>query len=237
MARADGSLFWAELRGRPVLASDSHAGTIWTVSDVSAQVDERETLAWSATHDLLTGLSNRRGFLQVLEQLYESRASTGAAELIVIDLDRFKPINDQAGHAAGDAMLKLVAAAISARVRASDLVVRTGGDEFAVLLAGCHHEAALRIAEAIRSDISGIELCWDRHRLCVGASLGVASLKPDTVSVGAWLAAADEACYAAKAEGRGLVRSASRPFLMPPPVRPTGGRVTAALPGPATAAT
>jgi len=213
MARADGSPFWAELRGRPVLASDSQAGTIWTVSDVSAQVDERETLAWSATHDLLTGLSNRRTFLHRLEQMFSHRADEGAAQLIVIDLDRFKPINDQAGHAAGDAMLKLVAAAISACVRAGDLVVRTGGDEFAVLLAPCQHPAALRIAETICIAITGIALSWNRHSLRVGASLGVAALSPLTPSVGAWLAAADEACYAAKAEGRGIVRSADRPML------------------------
>ncbi|MBP6544258.1 MAG: GGDEF domain-containing protein, partial [Piscinibacter sp.] len=123
-----------------------------------------------------------------------------------------KPINDRAGHAAGDAMLKAVAAAITARVRASDLVVRLGGDEFALLLERCTHETALRIAENVRRAITEIELPWDRHTLRVGASLGVASLGAETASVDAWLAQADAACYAAKAAGRGAVL-AHRPTL------------------------
>jgi len=213
MLRADGSRFWAQLRARPVDDADTAAGTIWTLADITEQVASREQLEWSATHDVLTGLANRKVFDQRLAKVLEARPRSLPAELVMIDLDHFKPINDQAGHAAGDAMLKAVAAAITARVRASDLVVRLGGDEFALLLERCPHDTALRIAENVRSAIAGIDLHWEQRRLRVSASLGVATLTAETTGVAAWLQAADAACYEAKAAGRGAVRIAQRPAL------------------------
>jgi diguanylate cyclase (GGDEF)-like protein len=92
-------------------------------------------------------------------------------------------------------------------------VVRTGGDEFAVLLERCSHGAALRIAESVRAAITQITLPWEGKTLRVGASLGVASPAVDTPNLDAWLQAADSACYAAKAAGRGAVKAALRPAL------------------------
>lgn len=213
MLRADGSRFWGQLRGRPVSDGDPSAGTIWTIADISEQVAAREQLEWSATHDVLTGLANRKLFAQRLARVVEALPRSLPAEVVMIDLDHFKPINDRAGHAAGDAMLKAVASAITSRVRASDLVVRLGGDEFALLLERCPHDTALRIAENVRQAIAAIELSWEGLTLRVGASLGVASLNAETAGVEDWLAAADAACYTAKAEGRGAVRAATRPAL------------------------
>ena len=213
MLRADGSRFWGQLRGRPVSDGDPSAGTIWTIADISEQVAAREQLEWSASHDVLTGLANRKLFAQRVARAVDALPRSLPTEVVMIDLDHFKPINDLAGHAAGDAMLKAVAAAITSRVRASDLVVRLGGDEFAVLLERCPHDTALRIAENVRQAITAIALPWEGRTLCVGASLGVASLGADTDSVEQWLAAADAACYAAKAAGRGAVRAAARPAL------------------------
>ncbi len=213
MLRADGARFWAQLRGRPVNEGDPSAGTIWSVVDISEQVASREQLEWSATHDALTGLANRKLLDQRLGRVFEARPHSLPAEVVMIDLDHFKPINDRAGHAAGDAMLKAVAAAITSRVRASDLVVRLGGDEFALLLERCTHETALRVAEEVRQAIGAIALHWEGQPLGVGASLGVASLGADTSSAENWLAQADAACYAAKAAGRGSVRAAHRPSL------------------------
>lgn len=213
MLRGDGSRFWAQLRGRPVDAADSAAGTIWSVADVTEQVAAREQLEWSASHDPLTGLANRKVFQQRLERVLGARPRSLPAALVMIDLDHFKPINDAAGHAAGDAMLKAVAAAITARVRASDLVVRFGGDEFALLLERCPHDTALRIAENVRRAVSDIVLPWEGHLLRVGASLGVAPLAADTPDAAAWVEAADAACYGAKAAGRGVVETARRPLL------------------------
>ena len=103
----------------------------------------------------------------------------------------------------------------------SDLVVRLGGDEFALLLERCPLDVALRVAENVRAAIAALVLPWEDRQLRVGASLGVACLAPDMADVAAWVMAADAACYAAKAAGRGMVRSASK---RPPVAR-------AALPG------
>ena len=213
MLRADGTRFWGQLRGRPVADGDPSAGTIWTIADISEQVAAREQLEWSATHDALTGLANRKLFSQRLARVVEALPRSMPAVVVMIDLDHFKPINDRAGHAAGDAMLKAVAAAITSRVRATDLVVRLGGDEFALLLERCPHDTAIRIAENVRQAVSAIALPWEGKTLSVGASLGVASLTAEVAGVDEWLAAADAACYAAKAAGRGAVHAAGGPKL------------------------
>jgi len=209
MLRADGRSFWAQVRGRPVDRSKPDAGAIWTLHDISDQVAARLRLEWSASHDGLTGLANRTVFQRRLLQAFEARGSRPSASVIVIDLDYFKPINDAAGHAAGDAMLKAVAAEISRQVRAGDLVVRTGGDEFALLLECCPPATGLRIADDIHRAIVGITLAWQDEVLRVGASLGVAALSAETESVDSWLAEADAACYQVKRAGRGAVLAAS----------------------------
>lgn len=210
---ADGSSFWGRLRSRPVDAADPAAGEIWTLNDITEQRAEREQLEWSATHDVLTGLANRKAFEARLRRLFAGRPASLPAALVMIDLDHFKPINDRAGHAAGDAMLRAVAGAIGACVRTTDLVVRLGGDEFAVLLEHCEHDVALAVAEKLRQAVHGVALPWQGQTLRVGASLGVASLEADTASAEAWLEAADAACYAAKHGGRGAVRAAKQPAL------------------------
>lgn len=156
--RRDGSSFWAALGARPTHAAQPAQGIIWTVSDVSAHVAARSQLEWSAYHDPLTGLANRAAFDKRLASLFATRPQSLPAALVAIDLDHFKPINDTAGHAAGDAMLKAVADAIRSCVRAGDLVVRIGGDEFALLLEHCPEERALRVADQVCQAIAGIEL-------------------------------------------------------------------------------
>jgi diguanylate cyclase (GGDEF)-like protein/PAS domain S-box-containing protein len=200
--RKDGSEFWGQLCGRPVDPLDVGAGTIWTLSDISDSRASRESLEWSAKHDPLTGLANRAAFEERLKAVIDHPP----AAVLVMDLDRFKPINDAHGHRAGDAMLKLVAAALTAHVRTGDLVVRTGGDEFAVILERCPADAAQRVAAEVQRAIARVELAWEGQRLTVGASVGVAPLTDLFNSIEAWVAAADEACYAAKAAGRGTVR-------------------------------
>lgn len=202
--RKDGSQFWGQLNARPVARDNPGAGTIWTCADVTDLRASREHLEWIATHDPLTGLGNRVAF----EARLKAVLGHPPAALLVIDLDRFKPVNDRHGHLAGDAMLRTVAAALVAHVRAGDLAVRTGGDEFAVVLERCPPEAAQRVAGAVQRAISRAELRWEGEVLTVGASVGVAPLWGEFASVEDWIAAADAACYAAKVAGRGTVRMA-----------------------------
>ena len=125
--------------------------------------------------DPLTELLNRRGFERELKRsvAYVKRYGTSAA-LIYLDLDGFKPVNDRHGHAAGDAVLKAISAALLANVRASDVVARLGGDEFVVLLWNVSGPVAAAKAAALEQVIYTTPLRWGASTLVVGASAGVA---------------------------------------------------------------
>jgi PAS domain S-box-containing protein len=127
MRRRDGTSFWAALRCSPVNANNTTLGTVWTFSDVEEIRASRELLEWSASHDPLTGLANRKAFELRAGRLIETFPASHPASMVFIDLDRFKPVNDTAGHLMGDLMLLTVAKAIMGRVRAGDLVARIGG--------------------------------------------------------------------------------------------------------------
>ncbi len=214
LVRADSSRFWARLQGAPVRVGENDAGTIWIFTDITESRRHREQLSWSASHDELTALVNRREFeLRLAEELGE-RADAEPAAALFIDLDRFKAVNDSGGHAAGDAVLKGIAGILLARARTHDTVARVGGDEFAVLLRGCDPRAAERIAASICSRVAEYRLEWDSgvhvQSLSVGASVGIVAIDATFGSVKDVLKAADEACYEAKRAGRGTVRTFRR---------------------------
>ena len=159
-----------------------------------------------ARHDALTGLPNRRVFSENLEAAI-ARASRGNSEfaVLLLDLDRFKPINDLHGHAVGDAVLIEVASRLSGLVRKTDTAARLGGDEFAVILdnAGQKNLAAdaVAVAERLIATLSRpIEV--DGQSLSVGASIGIATCPTDGADPETLLQAADMAMYRAKQEGR-----------------------------------
>ena len=204
--RRDGSRFWGRQQGQPVRWGDVPAGTVWTLEDVTQQRQQREKLAWSSSHDALTGLANRADFERRLQTQCEERRGHEPSSALFIDLDRFKAVNDRAGHAAGDAALVAVARALERLVRQEDCVARLGGDEFAVLLMACDGADAARVAEKMRAAIEALHVPWPTGKLSVGASLGVVQLGPQLTDAAAVLAAADAACYAAKHGGRNGVR-------------------------------
>jgi diguanylate cyclase (GGDEF)-like protein len=150
--------------------------------------------------DPLTELLNRRGFERELKRVlaYVKRYGASAA-LLFIDLDGFKPVNDRYGHAAGDAVLKTVAATLTRNVRASDIVGRLGGDEFLVLLWNVTAAAAVAKAAALETLIATAAADWDVATLTVGASAGVAQIDPADTAADL-LARADAAMYARKRE-------------------------------------
>jgi diguanylate cyclase (GGDEF)-like protein len=183
------------------------------VAEVEALKAELETararmreLEIRADVDPLLDIFNRRGFERELTRAlaYVKRYSTSAA-LLYLDLDGFKPINDRFGHAAGDAVLRQIAAALTRHVRASDIVARIGGDEFAMLLWNLSEEHAARKAEALETLIAGTGIQIDADELRVGASVGVAMLTP-LDGAPQVMARADQAMYARKA-ARGSGRS------------------------------
>jgi diguanylate cyclase (GGDEF)-like protein len=155
--------------------------------------------------DPLTETLNRRGFERELKRslAYVKRYGATAA-LIFLDLDDFKPVNDRHGHAAGDAVLKAIAAALCSRVRASDVVARIGGDEFAVLLWNISAADARAKAAALEAAAYATPVVWGRSTLAVGASAGVTVCGP-TDSAAEVLARADAEMYARKAERQRVV--------------------------------
>jgi len=211
---AHGRVFWARIRARPVVEGDHESGSIWSLYDIDEQVAARETLQHEVRHDALTGVLNRKGFERMLAEAWAAASPAQPASLVMIDLDHFKPVNDRGGHAAGDAMLKAVAESIARQVRGTDAVARLGGDEFAVLLPGCGEAHAREIVAKIHQGVREIALPWQGEVFRIGASLGVAEWLPSYGSAREWLAAADAACYEAKAAGRDAVRSAeARPSM------------------------
>jgi diguanylate cyclase (GGDEF)-like protein len=156
--------------------------------------------------DPLTETLNRRGFERELKRslAYVKRYGTSAA-LLFVDLDGFKPVNDRHGHAAGDTVLKAVAATLQHQVRASDVVARIGGDEFAVLLWNVSGPAATAKAGGLEAAVFATPVRWGSSTLVVGASAGVALLGA-LDSADEVLARADAAMYARKAARQERVR-------------------------------
>jgi diguanylate cyclase (GGDEF)-like protein/PAS domain S-box-containing protein len=205
LMRHNGQIFWARMRGRAVVPGDVTQGTIWTIEDVTAAREQREKLTWRASHDALTGLLNRAAFERLLDAAV-ANAATQPFSALFIDLDRFKQVNDTAGHAAGDALLRDIAQVLAAELRKSDVVARLGGDEFAVLLPACPPPQAQTLADALCSAVQQYRLRWEGQHYGVGASVGlVAAVDGRFATAADVLRAADAACYSAKRRGRSRV--------------------------------
>lgn len=171
-----------------------------------ARIDELQ--AWADT-DFLLNIYNRRGFERELERSVSYlRRYNAAAVLIVLDVDRLKPINDAYGHAAGDTVLKGVVAVLMRHVRSSDVVGRLGGDEFGVLLWNLTHADALAKAQALEDAIDQLTFVFKGQPVVAGASAGVAVIGAADDAASA-MEAADRAMYARKMARRGRVLSAT----------------------------
>jgi diguanylate cyclase (GGDEF)-like protein len=163
---------------------------------------ELEKLRHAATHDSLTGLPGRNLFLDRLDQLLRhARRRKEGFTLAMIDLDRFKALNDRLGHLAGDAMLQEIARRLRRCVRESDTVARLGGDEFALILVGAaERDAAARILDKVLAAASA-PVRFEHHTLRVGVSAGACLYPRDGRSVEELRRRADAAMYAAKRAG------------------------------------
>lgn len=168
---------------------------------------DQAALAELATRDPLTGLLNRRELLRRLrEELDRSRRYERPCALLLLDIDRFKSVNDTWGHPAGDAVLRALAGTVLDSVRASDHVGRYGGEEFAVLLPETGAEGALTLAERVRAAIAATPIAVSSERsIAVTASIGVALRPGDAADVESLVACADRALYRAKQNGRNAV--------------------------------
>jgi diguanylate cyclase (GGDEF)-like protein len=185
---------------------------IMVVEDASEEHSRVERLSHEATHDPLTGLSNRREFIRRLETcLFSVKTEQARHVLCFVDLDKFKEVNDSCGHRAGDAMLVGLCGVLRSTLRDGDTLARLGGDEFGIILSHCPLNVATRIAEQLRTAVEGWEFQWQERSFQVTASIGIMELREEQEAQQAAdvLDAADHACYQAKHGGRNCVHVVS----------------------------
>lgn len=163
-------------------------------------------LSHQAAHDLLTGLLNRQAFEAAVRlTLDESVFAPETHALLLLDLDRFKVVNDSCGHPAGDHLLKDLSAHLGNRLRHSDVLARIGGDEFGVLLRYTLPEDAQRVAEKLRTAVEDFRFSWEGQSFRIGASIGMVPFGEHRITLEELLSTADACCYSAKEEGRNRV--------------------------------
>ncbi|MGY3450148.1 GGDEF domain-containing protein [Bradyrhizobium sp. USDA 4353] len=201
----------ASSRARPPATAAAPAGARQTIRRLKAELAAAEAriaeLTATAERDFLLDIFNRRGFARELHRsiaFIKRYDATGA--LVVLDVDRLKPINDTFGHAAGDVVLKAVARVLGEQVRSSDVIGRLGGDEFGVLLWHLSETDARAKAAALEEAIDGLSFTFGDQTVRAGASAGVALLDKRVNPVRA-LEEADRAMYIRKAQRRHDVRA------------------------------
>lgn len=187
----------------PLQIDGERQGSVVAFRDISARKLLEEELRWQATHDALTKLLNRAYFETELEQeVHRLKRSDHISALLFVDLDRFKYINDTAGHAAGDQLLIDVAHKLRGRLRLSDTLARIGGDEYAIILRNIKREDVYAAADQFRKVLIAAPFSYGGHQFKVSATVGVCVMDEDTSSAGAAMANADIACKVAKNRGR-----------------------------------
>jgi diguanylate cyclase (GGDEF)-like protein len=188
-------------------AAGQSAGFLCLFYDVTERERMQVELRHAASHDSLTGLSNRLAIEDRLENaVARSEREHLQFAVLAVDLDGFKPINDQYGHAAGDAMLIHVARQLSNAVRSADSVARVGGDEFVVVLENVQDPAAVKLlVEKILAAIS-TPVIFGAQPLAVSASVGIATFPAHATRPRELLRVADEAMYQAKRAGKNCMR-------------------------------
>jgi diguanylate cyclase (GGDEF)-like protein len=171
------------------------------IRDITARMLAMQQMSHEAAHDPLTGLANRREFERRLQLALDNFKLNGQAHVLCyLDLDKFKAVNDGAGHAVGDELLKQIAGLLKARIRIADLLARLGGDEFGLLLENCSVERATLISLALIQGVDELRFSANGQYYRIGISVGLVGITSDMAAADV-LAAADQACYVAKRSG------------------------------------
>ncbi|MBN8430808.1 EAL domain-containing protein [Microbulbifer salipaludis] len=202
-----GNSYDVKCSASPLCSSSSQVlGAVLVFQDVTETRRLIRQLRYKAHHDDLTHLPNREAFRrELLEAVASVRNSDLVHTLAYMDLDRFKVINDSAGHQAGDALLRNLARFLKGQLRETDCVARLGGDEFGILLRDCSKEQGLLRCEQLVRKIIALRFPWAGRVFDVGASVGLTEVRRDNNQVADLMSQADVACYSAKHAGRGVV--------------------------------
>ncbi len=187
----------------PLSVNGKQEGSVIAFRDISDRKMMEEKLRWQATHDHLTGLYNRRYFESYLENEINNVKRSGIMSAVVyLDLDRFKYVNDTAGHEVGDRLLIDLSQEVNKSLRRHDIAARIGGDEFALILKNVDESLAINIADEIRTSLSNLRVHHEDKTYHVNASFGVALMDEPDITGGDVMANADIACHISKRMGR-----------------------------------
>jgi diguanylate cyclase (GGDEF)-like protein/PAS domain S-box-containing protein len=199
--RPDGTLLWIETHANPLLDEDGNVrGAVASYDDVTARVEQDRRMRHEADTDPLTGLANRRALERTLDAaIGRAQARARCVAVLMLDLNGFKAVNDQHGHAAGDEALCEVARRLRRCVRERDLVARLGGDEFVVVLTDLGADAAVDTVERVRAALAEPIAVNHGTDVELRAAIGVAGFPADGTTVAELLSVADQGMYAAKA--------------------------------------
>ncbi|AWB35322.1 PAS domain-containing protein [Orrella marina] len=204
----DGNGSFMELEHLEIAKDEQHTnlGTVWFVWDITERKQHENRLNQLAMTDPLTGLANRRSFMQALTRHVQTLGKDGHASrgvILMLDIDHFKKVNDTYGHADGDQVLKHLASTFKAQIRAHDLAGRLGGEEFAILLTAVDEADGRLVAERIRQAVQVSQVVTSNAVIRITISIGLAVVtaeSPDEL-----LKRADKALYKAKQLGRNRV--------------------------------
>ena len=186
-------------------------GRLWIYEDVTADRRISERLVELAERDELTGLYNRRRFHEELERLLADAARRGTeVGLLSFDLDGFKPVNDSFGHQAGDEVLVGLAVAVGRIVRRNEMFFRVGGDEFALLVPASTASGLQELAHRLVEAVAALHFRFGGSTVGVTASVGIARFPDNAADAETLIAAADEALYLSKSEGRNRATVSAR---------------------------
>ncbi len=203
----DGSKKDIESSISPILkTSGSAEGVVIVFHDETQRRQLERTIKHQAVHDPLTDLLNRDAFdIKLSDYVFDAKNNNKQHVLCYLDLDRFKLINDTAGHSAGDQCLIQITSLIQSCIRSNDVLGRLGGDEFGLILKNCTQNGALKITNNIIKTISERKFNWDGCDYSLGVSIGINPLSKNSQDAADAIRKADLACYTAKDHGKGQI--------------------------------
>jgi diguanylate cyclase (GGDEF)-like protein/PAS domain S-box-containing protein len=206
LRNGSGDVFDVDLSMIHIRQGRKNERLVFVLRDDAERRREEERLSWEATHDSLTQLLNRRAFTTSLNKcLSEMPRQDATSVLMLIDLDHFKPVNDEGGHLLGDELLRRLADLFKETVRQSDTVARLGGDEFGIILPACGLARAKTLAERIRAGVEALRIEHEGRMFGVTASIGMTELLLADRDPKDVVARADQGAYLAKSKGRNRV--------------------------------
>ena len=207
--KKDGTLFWVKLEGNPINKEGSELLILWSFLDITKEIYYRKELERLASTDPMTNLYNRRYFSELATTVVKlAKRSKLIYSIIMIDIDKFKSINDTYGHAIGDDVIVALAKLLKHNIRESDIVCRWGGEEFIILLPQTEQDGALMIAEKLRKTVETLSVTVrNNKKIYFTISLGVATSDSDNCTdIENVINNADKALYLAKESGRNMVK-------------------------------